>query len=200
MTILDYVVNVSLSIVLIVGGYQFYFWCQRHPFTKPRLFRFALDNRVQRRPAWIWIYSGLYYPVIVLTAVSARSMSHFNYMAFSYLLLLVMQMAFFSFFPVVLPEDWRTNSVPALTFSEKFLELVQRLDGRSNCFPSMHVSAATLTAFHLSANASLGIWPFVFPLLISISAVFTRQHYIVDIPAGAALGWFAYEIAPHCLA
>jgi membrane-associated phospholipid phosphatase len=192
MTILDYVVNLSLSIVLIVGAYQFYFWCQRH-HRSPRLFHFSLDYRVRRRPEWVWIYSGLYYPAIILTAATAKNMRLFNYTAFSYLLLLLLQMTFFLFFPVVVPEEWRMAEDPR-TMSERFLELIQRYDARSNCFPSMHVSVATLTAFHLRANSALGNWSFCFPILIAISAVCTKQHYFVDIPAGIALGWLCYRL------
>jgi membrane-associated phospholipid phosphatase len=35
---------------------------------------------------------------------------------------------------------------------------------------------------------------FLFPLLIAASCVFTKQHYLVDLPAGAALGWGAYQL------
>lgn len=34
--------------------------------------------------------------------------------------------------------------------------------------------------------------PFSLPVLIAISCIFTKQHYLIDLPAGAALGAFAY--------
>jgi hypothetical protein len=30
--------------------------------------------------------------------------------------------------------------------------------------------------------------------LIGLSCLFTKQHYVVDIPAGAALGWLAHAL------
>lgn len=30
--------------------------------------------------------------------------------------------------------------------------------------------------------------------MIAASCVFTKQHYLVDLPAGAALGWGAYWV------
>ena len=54
----------------------------------------------------------------------------------------------------------------------------------------MHVSVAMLTALH--ALPSLGIVAFLFPILIALSCVFTKQHYLIDLPAGAVLGGFAY--------
>ena len=100
-----------------------------------------------------------------------------------------MQMLFFWLFPVSTPPHWR-NINPGKTPSEWFLQFVQKFDQSSNCFPSMHVSVAMLTALH--AMPVMGGWAFLFPVLIAISCIFTKQHYLIDLPAGAALGAFAY--------
>ena len=36
MTFADYAVHLVLGAILIVGGYQFYFWCQRNPLRPAR--------------------------------------------------------------------------------------------------------------------------------------------------------------------
>ena len=54
----------------------------------------------------------------------------------------------------------------------------------------MHVSVAMLTALH--ALPTFGATAFLFPVLIALSCIFTKQHYLIDLPAGAALGGFAY--------
>jgi membrane-associated phospholipid phosphatase len=51
---------------------------------------------------------------------------------------------------------------------------------------------ATLTAFHLCAL--VGPAAFVFPVLIALSCLYTKQHYVIDLPAGAALGWLVFAI------
>jgi membrane-associated phospholipid phosphatase len=109
----------------------------------------------------------------------------------SFFLLLLGQMAFFVLFPVETPAHWRDLN-RGRSLSEKFLLFVRKFDAPSNCFPSMHVSVAMLTALH--AQALLGPGVFLFPLLIAASCVFTKQHYLVDLPAGAALGWGAYQL------
>jgi membrane-associated phospholipid phosphatase len=35
---------------------------------------------------------------------------------------------------------------------------------------------------------------FAFPLLIALSCLFTKQHYLLDLPAGAALGWVVHGL------
>jgi membrane-associated phospholipid phosphatase len=59
----------------------------------------------------------------------------------------------------------------------------------------MHVSVATLTSCHLLANIPmLGNWVWLFPILIAISAVKTKQHYVYDLLPGALLGLIVYWI------
>src|SRR5215472_3484939 len=61
----DYLVDLLLSAMLIIGVYQFYFWCQRNPLVAPRELGALLDERIPYWPAWVWIYSGVYYPTIL---------------------------------------------------------------------------------------------------------------------------------------
>ncbi len=191
MTPADYLIHLMLSVVLIVGGYQFYFWCQRHPVFPPREFRSALDERIPYRPRWVWIYSFLYYPAILYVNAIVRSPRQFTHLVVSYLGLLALQMVFFLAFPVMTPEAWRRVN-GGQTLSERFLALLQRWDARSNSFPSMHTSVATLTALYL--YPSLGAWVVGLPVLIALSCLFTRQHYLADLPAGAVLGWVAFKV------
>ncbi len=187
----DYAINLTLSVFLIIGAYQLYFWCQRNPLTEPRELRLPVDDWIPYRPGWVWVYSLLYYPAILYANMVLDSPRDFTHVAISYLVLLGFQMAFFLLFPVVTPEDWRRQDARG-SASERFLAFVQRFDARSNSFPSMHTSVATLTALHL--YPSLGAWALAFPLLIGLSCLFTKQHYAIDVPAGAGLGWAAFWV------
>ena len=191
MQAIDYAIHLVMTVFLIFGVYQFYFWCQRHPAVACRTFATPLDERIPYWPVWSWIYSFLYYPAIAYLNWTVTSARHFNHLAMSFFLLLAGQMAFFVFFPVRTPPHWRAIN-RGCTLSERFLGFVQKFDAPSNCFPSMHVSVAVLTALH--AHASLGPLVFLFPVLIALSCVFTKQHYLLDLPAGAALGWGAYQV------
>ena len=191
MKITDYAINLVLSVFLIVGVYQFYFWCQRNHLAAPRELRLRLDDWIPYWPSWVWIYSCIYYPLILYLNFVMESPRHFTHVAVSYMLLLGLQMAFFVLFPVTTPEHWRSFNRQR-TLSERFLALVQRFDARSNSFPSMHVSVAMLTSLHLLPQ--LGVLAFAFPLLIALSCLFTKQHYLLDLPAGAALGWVVHGL------
>ena len=51
---------------------------------------------------------------------------------------------------------------------------------------------AMLTALHL--YPSLGAWALAFPALIGLSCLYTKQHYLVDVPAGALLGGLVFGL------
>jgi membrane-associated phospholipid phosphatase len=188
--ITDYAVNLVLSVFLIVGVYQFYFWCQRNYVASPRELKLRVDEWIPYWPSWVWIYSCIYYPLILYLNFVLESSRQFTHVAMSYLLLLGLQMAFFVLFPVAIPEHWRAIN-RRRTLSERFLAFVQRFDARSNSFPSMHTSVAMLTALHLVPH--LGAFAFAFPVLIALSCLFTKQHYVIDLPAGALLGWLTFH-------
>jgi membrane-associated phospholipid phosphatase len=201
---IDYFICLVSAIVMIVGGYQFYFFVQRHHIHGAREFDTRLDDWVPFWPIWVWIYSGLYYPIILLLVFTQTSFQSFNYTTFSYLILLAMQFAVFFFLPVQIPDRWR-NYEASRSFSLRMLALVHQFDKMSNSIPSMHVSVATLTALHLHSSlpSRLGDWlllVYLFPAFIAASALFTKQHYLVDILPGVAFGWIAYHFTAWLLA
>lgn len=36
---------------------------------------------------------------------------------------------------------------------------------------------------------------YLYPVLISLSAIFTKQHYLADIPPGFVFGWLAHAVS-----
>ena len=94
MTFSDYFINLVLSAILIIGAYQFYFFTQRHPLRKPIVWDSVVDEEIPFRPRWSWVYSFLYYPAILYLNLIATDHRHFIMMAFSFLVLLFMQMVF----------------------------------------------------------------------------------------------------------
>jgi hypothetical protein len=185
----DFCVHVALSVILIVGIYRFYFWCQRNHAAKARSLRLRVDDLLPYRPAWVWIYSFLYYPIIPYTNWNLEDSRRFVHVAGSFVLLPALHMLFFVLFPVAIPPAWRARP-PARGRSERFLTFVQRFDQSTNCFPSMHTSVAMLTALHLAPALGLGV--IAFPVLISLSCVYTKSHFVLDLPPGILLGWAVY--------
>lgn len=198
MSLVDAIVALILATLLIVGGYQIYFLPQKYPIRHAVQLMTKIDDLIPFRPGWVWIYSFFYYPFILSVILTLANFRHFAYVALSFIGLLVLQFLIAYFFPVKTPAHWRHYD-PKNTISERFLAFVHKFDEGGNCFPSMHVGVAVLSALHIYYNLAetTGTWAFsifVMPLLISISTVFTKQHFLVDIPAGAALAIGVFSI------
>lgn len=206
MTAFGRLVELLMTVVLIVGGYQFYFWAQRRETPPARYFETRLDAMISFDARWVWIYSGLYYPMILLAALSTPSWEAYAYCVGCFLTLLAVQVAFFVSFPVAIPASWRT-ALPVYEqrrsrpWSMRMLDMVWSYDKLRNSLPSMHVSVATMVDLTIWEN-----WPIagyiggLFPILIAASALKTKQHYVVDVIPGAILGalvFFGWRIVTN---
>jgi membrane-associated phospholipid phosphatase len=194
MILTDRILELFITVVLIVGGYQFYFWAQRQTFYPARYFETKLDGKITFDPRWVWIYSGLYYPMILLAALSVPSWEAYAYCVGCFLTLLAVQVMFFVLWPVAIPASWRTHvdihdARTEYPRSMRMLDLVWSYDKLRNSMPSMHVSVAMMVDLTIGSN-----WPvagyvgLLFPFLIATSALKTKQHYCVDVIPGAVLG------------
>ncbi|MFA7431425.1 MAG: phosphatase PAP2 family protein [Rhodospirillaceae bacterium] len=188
--------HLIITIIFIVGCYQFYFHAQRAPARQVRELSTTLDDAIPFRPQWVWVYSFLFYPILIAVVFLANDSREFVFLIFSFAMVLLAQLACFHVFPVQTPLRWR-DFTPQCRAS-RFLHLVQSMDGPGASFPSMHVSVSTLAALHLAAGlqpalGTLALAAYGFPVLIGMSAVYTKQHYLIDLPFGAALGYGCYR-------
>jgi membrane-associated phospholipid phosphatase len=199
----DRVLELFITVVLIVGGYQFYFWAQRQRFFEARYFETRLDGMIKFEPRWVWIYSGLYYPMILLAAMSVPTWQAYAHTVGCFLSLLAIQVTFFVLWPVAIPASWRDQPRIHLArhvrpHSMKMLDLVWSYDKLRNSLPSMHVSVAMMVDLTIGKNwPVMGVVCIAFPLLIAISALKTKQHYIVDVLPGAMLGTLVFFVWGH---
>lgn len=185
-----------ITILVLLGGYQIYLLPQKYQLRKYFNLNTALDDLIPFRPRWVWAYCFLYYPFLASVILTMTDLRHFSFVITSFILLLVLQVLLAFLIPVKTPDSWRSYD-PDNSRSEKFLSNLQIVDQGGNCFPSMHVSAVFLTLFHILANISDWLTPwtgvmFVAAFLISASTVFTKQHFVLDIPGGIVLAGFVF--------
>jgi membrane-associated phospholipid phosphatase len=90
---------------------------------------------------------------------------------------------------------------PALAGDDLFTVMIREVyagDQPFNDFPSLHASLSTLVAVHwLRVSGRFGILVAIWAVLIVLSTVFVKQHYVADMVAGAAL---AYVVSRFMLA
>ena len=192
MTVLDVSIFVVLGALVYHGGYQPYFYFQR--FTKKRMRELTgtlvkYDNKIPLQPIWIWMYTVFYYPVVVLVvAFGSPDHRHFTYVVFSYIIMLSVMVLFFLIYPVTTPPSWRQFD-KTKSLSHRFLAFTQTIDGPNNCFPSGHAAISVITAYHMIQFVGIPLSA-AYSLLVILSCLFCKQHYIVDVLAGVMVGFF----------
>lgn len=151
----------------------------------------ALDRAVSLQPAWIFVYASLGL-VALLPLFIVRQQALFHRAMQAYLMVMLVSYAGFLLYPTVAP---RPAHVIGDGFSAWSLRLLYTLDPPYGCFPSLHVAysfVSALTCYRL--HRRLGIAAALWAALIGVSAVYTKQHYVVDVIAGAALAFVAYVL------
>ena len=191
LTFRDYLIFTSILGMVVVGGYQLFFWTQHHSTRfKTRQFNIALDDKIPYIPSFIWIYSLIYYIMLGLIVSTLKSLEQGMNYIFGGLVLLTLQCLIFYFFPSTVPSSWRKYKVKSK--STQFLNFIQKLDVGRNCMPSMHMSIAMYVSLILFPI--LSYYSFIFVGLIAISTLFVKQHQILDLAPGVILGWAVYVI------
>ena len=187
----QYFVFTCVLAIVIVGGYQIFFWIQRHNYYfTTRCLKCKLDDYIPFLPEVVWIYSFSYYILIGLVVVSIPSIEQGIIYIFGGLLLLFFQSIFFLIFPCVVPKKWRDYQHDSI--STKLLRFVQGYDNGRNCFPSMHCSVATYAGLILVPVFSYYAWALI--TLVAISCLFVKQHQIADIAPGILLGALVHAL------
>ena len=96
----------------------------------------------------------------------------------------------FWFYPTIAP---RTDQATVSGFAEWSLQLFYDIDQPYGCFPSLHVAYSfigSLACYRM--HRGLGIAASAWSVLIAVSTVYTKQHFVVDAIAGGILGVMAY--------
>jgi membrane-associated phospholipid phosphatase len=149
----------------------------------------ALDRAVALEPAWMFVYGSMYV-FVLLPLLVVRDQPLFRRALQSYLMVLLVAYAGFVLYPTLTPR-------PAVVLEQGFaawaLRLNYALDTRYNCFPCLHVAHSFVSALacyrvHKRVGLAAALWA----ALIGASTLFTKQHYAVDVVAGAAVGLAAY--------
>ena len=164
-------------------------------FTRERtVFRpeLALDRAIPLVPAWMLVYGSLYVFVILLPLLVVRERTLIRRAMQAYLLVMGLSYVIFLLYPTVAP---RPAVIPSEGVAAWTLSLMYALDPPYNCFPSLHVAYAFVSALACQrVHRGVGMAALAWASLIGVSTVFTKQHYAADVAAGAAAAGLAYVL------
>lgn len=151
-----------------------------------------LDRALPLLASWALVYGALYLFLILLPIVVVRQEEHIRRTVWAYLLIWITAYVFFVIYPTTAPR-------PAKLVGEGFamwgLRALYGADPPYNCFPSLHVAHSFVSALTCSrVHRGIGAVAVTCALLVSLSTLFTKQHYVVDVIAGVILAAFAYAL------
>jgi len=152
----------------------------------------AFDRRIPYVPLFALVYFSTYVFVIqpFLILSDARQ---FTWMVTSFVLISVLSSAIHATVPSKIE---RVEQVTAGGVSGFLLGLFQKTCKPYGNFPSMHVglSVPVVAANYMAGGAMAGNLTLVWAILIALSTLYTKQHYILDVLAGVAGGLLIFGL------
>lgn len=164
-----------------------------HWTTPVALVPSALDAAVPFLGWTVWIYltQFLLLPAAIVLARDDIDRSHTFYAMF---VATVLAAAVFLSWPTQLPRG-EPDSAGITGLAWRMLYFA---DTPANCFPSLHVALAAIAGRALWRRGAM-LPAVIWPTLITISTLTTRQHVVWDIAGGLVLAAFAVWLTPRII-
>jgi len=183
---------VTLPMVLLVSLVPLYMFIPVSATGPMNLPELGLDRRLPIRPTWALIYGAAYLLLIMLPVFVVRQQEHIRRTVRAYLMVWIAAYVCFEVYPTAAP---RPVEVIGEGFGVWGLRFLYASDPPYNCFPSLHVAhsfVSALAAYRVHRGVGLGA--LICALLVGLSTLYTKQHYIADVIAGIFLALLAYVI------
>jgi membrane-associated phospholipid phosphatase len=185
--------RVTIPMIVLVSLVPFYVFIPNLTSGRgqhvPDLF---LDHLIPLKPEWSVIYGALYLFLILLPVLSVRDEEHIRRTVWAYLMVWITAYVCFLAYPTVAP---RPPELIGEGFGIWGLRFLYDSDPPYNCFPSLHVAhsfVSALTCYRL--HRGVGVAAVISASLVGASTLFTKQHYVLDVVAGAFLACVAYAV------
>ncbi|MDR6886422.1 MULTISPECIES: phosphatase PAP2 family protein [Variovorax] len=174
--------------VATIGFFPLYFWIMKNagqPWTLPLT---AFDRLVAFWPALLPVYLSLW-AYIALPVFLAKDRREFQGFALSCAVMTFISLAVFWFVPTAIP-NFTIDATPGTS-----LHFLKSVDAAGNAFPSLHVSFSVLACVVLARqlrDVAAPMWLRAFNIAWAAAIVYStmavRQHVLVDVLGGLALG------------
>jgi membrane-associated phospholipid phosphatase len=180
--------KVGLAAVVLAMNVAAYAVGNRYPRIPPRLLELsAIDLATPLLPWTIWIYL-LAYPLPLVAFLANQRTRDVTRLFRAYLFLLVAASLIHWLLPTVFPRELYPVPPGVGVLTVLAFELLRSIDAPASCLPSLHVATAVLcAALAYERQAPSRLLFALLAVVISVSTLTTKQHYAVDVAAGALL-------------
>lgn len=161
----------------------------------------AFDALIPFLPGFVYCYL-LWFPLIVFGGLWMLLFDGVNYRRYMIFLTIAYFISAMIYLLYPNGQDLRPGDLTANSLSTTILAFIYRVDTNTNVLPSLHVIGSIGAAFGLCASPSIKrrfvkLAIAVVAVLVSVSTVFVKQHGIMDVAAGLALGLLLCPIIIH---
>jgi membrane-associated phospholipid phosphatase len=192
---LPYIISVIILWALSYCLIQFFITGSDNSFLLP------VDQQIPFIPEFIWIYHSLA-PVLIITMIwMVKTRQNFFNMFWACIAASIIMNVFYIMMPCFHPRI----ALEASTLSEILVQATRYIDDAHNTLPSGHVTFAwlTLLAFincsNFTSSRFLRFFYISWTVLISVSTLALKQHYVVDVASGITLAFLSFYSVRYLL-
>jgi membrane-associated phospholipid phosphatase len=151
---------------------------------------FAFEKSIPFIPWTIWIYISDYI-YIAIVFILLKEKENMNKLFYSQIFLLFTAMIIFFLIPTTFPRP----EVEYVGFSGLVIKLLYSSDNPNNACPSIHVAMTFLAYFGIIKEyKKYNILFLIWAILISLSTLTIKQHYVIDITCGFLMALLFYKL------
>jgi membrane-associated phospholipid phosphatase len=181
--------RLSILALTLLGWFVIYFFVNRLQVAPDRRIDFGtkLDQKIPYIPLFAMVYFSTYIFVVQPFFILSNT-RQFYWMLDSFVSISVISSLIHATVPSKIE---RVEQVAAGGVSGWMLDLFQRTCKPYGNFPSMHVglSVPVVAAYFMIGGPVIGSIMCVWAVLIAISTLYTKQHYILDVLTGLIGGF-----------
>ncbi len=187
--------KLRFGIPFFIAGGAAYLLTNHFPIYTPQLLPMNwVDEAVPLVPLTVWIYLSEY-PFFLAVYFSIRDYDNANKYLYSFLALTLFSAAIFELWPTTYPRHLFPLPEGLDPLTHFAFTTLRAADEPGNCCPSLHVSSVFLSVFLFIDDQRKKLpWFFLWGILIALSTLTTKQHYVIDVLTGIALAVVVYWI------
>jgi len=191
---LSFVFRMEILALTLLGWLVIYFFVNRREVSDQRRLDLgtSYDEKIPFVPQFALVYFSTY-PFVLLPFLILTDARQFTWMAASFVAISMISSLIHATVPSKIE---RVEELKVAGMSGWMLGLFQKTCKPYGNFPSMHVglSVPVVGATYLVAGPVVGGVTLVWAVLIALSTLYTKQHYIIDVLAGALGGLLIYSL------
>jgi membrane-associated phospholipid phosphatase len=187
--------RLTILSLTMLGWLAVYFFVNRLQVDPERRLDLGmeLDQKISYVPLFALVYFSTYIFVVQPFFILSDA-RQFSWMVVSFVAISLISSLIHAIVPSKIE---RVDQVNTQGLSGKLLGLFQKTCKPYGNFPSMHVglSVPVVAANYISGGAAAGNLMLAWAILIALSTLYTKQHYILDVLAGVLGGLLIFGAA-----